>query len=193
MTLLDAVFVDFDGTLVDSEYANACAYAAALRRFGFLKKASEVNEIILGSHWSQFLPLIMGTSYTDDAGRRVAELKKNLYPAFYSKIMLNLPLISLLEVLKQTTPVIIVSNGTRGSIINILEHFNIVQIFNLVVSFDDVEKPKPDPEIYKFALEAMGASASNSIAFEDSSIGCIAAKAAGIAVIKVKNPEWVGN
>ena len=68
-----------------------------------------------------------------------------------------------------------------------------MQIFNLVVSFDDVEKPKPDPEIYKFALEAMGASASNSIAFEDSSIGCIAAKAAGIAVIKVKNPEWVGN
>ena len=127
MPLLEAVLVDFDGTLVDSELANASAYASALEEFGFLKEASEIIRVIAGRHWSQFLPIIMGEHYSVEIGKNISELKREIYPTFYAEITLNLPLLSLLETLKKTIPIAIVSNSTRESIAIVLFNYSPIQ------------------------------------------------------------------
>jgi HAD superfamily hydrolase (TIGR01509 family) len=183
MPLLEAVLVDFDGTLVDSELANARAYTSALEEFGFLKEASEIIGVIAGRHWSQFLPIIMGEHYSVEIGKNISELKREIYPTFYDEITLNLPLLSLLETLKKTIPIAIVSNSTRESILKILNFLDIEHIFDQIISADDVSRPKPEPDMYEYALKQMGVSASGSLAFEDSATGFLAAKAAGIPCI----------
>ena len=68
------------------------------------------------------------------------------------------------------------------------DHFDLIhartgfgRFFEIVVSCDDVQKTKPDPEPYLRALALTGRAAAECIAIEDSERGLIAAKAAGLA------------
>ena len=58
---------------------------------------------------------------------------------------------------------------------------------NLILAGDIVKYKKPDPEIYLMALEKSGVSAQNAFVVEDSRIGVLAGKAAGISVIATLN------
>jgi HAD superfamily hydrolase (TIGR01509 family) len=55
----------------------------------------------------------------------------------------------------------------------------------VVVSADDVEHPKPAPDLYLAACEALGAAPERSAALEDSPPGVASAAAAGMFVIAV--------
>jgi beta-phosphoglucomutase-like phosphatase (HAD superfamily) len=52
----------------------------------------------------------------------------------------------------------------------------------------DVERAKPNPDLYEEALSLLGLQPSEAIAFEDSVNGIRAAKGAGIFVVAVPNP-----
>jgi len=67
------------------------------------------------------------------------------------------------------------------------DHFDLIhartgfgRFFEVVVSCNDVQKTKPDPEPYLRALELTGRGAAECIAIEDSERGLTAAKAAGL-------------
>jgi beta-phosphoglucomutase-like phosphatase (HAD superfamily) len=51
-----------------------------------------------------------------------------------------------------------------------------------------VKAKKPDPAIYLLALEKTGLRAGECLVFEDSHIGAVAAKAAGMHVVATTNP-----
>lgn len=57
--------------------------------------------------------------------------------------------------------------------------------FDVVVTDDDVENGKPDPEPYARAAAALGVPPSRCVAIEDSPVGCASAVAAGCAVLAV--------
>ena len=58
---------------------------------------------------------------------------------------------------------------------------------DLLLAGDVVKNKKPDPEIYQMALEKSGVSSVNAFVVEDSRIGVLAGKGAGIAVIATVN------
>ena len=55
--------------------------------------------------------------------------------------------------------------------------------FDLVLSKESVERPKPDPQVYQRCLETLGIAAIHAIAIEDSDSGVEAAVAAGIKCV----------
>lgn len=55
----------------------------------------------------------------------------------------------------------------------------------LIVGGDQVQKPKPDPEIYHLLAARLGTTASECVAFEDSNAGTTAAVASGAKVVQV--------
>ena len=57
--------------------------------------------------------------------------------------------------------------------------------FDVVVSADDVEAPKPAPDLYLAACAALGAAPERAAALEDSPPGVASARAAGMFVIAV--------
>src|SRR6185437_14506151 len=57
--------------------------------------------------------------------------------------------------------------------------------FAAVVSANDVEHPKPAPDIYLEACRLLGVAAADAVALEDSPIGVASAAAAGMFVIAV--------
>ncbi|HEX5798687.1 MAG TPA: HAD-IA family hydrolase, partial [Gaiellaceae bacterium] len=66
----------------------------------------------------------------------------------------------------------------------------VAELFEVVVTADEVAEPKPSPDVYLRACELLGASPAAAIGLEDSPTGVAAARAAGLYVIGV--PSFPG-
>lgn len=77
------------------------------------------------------------------------------------------------------------SNSPRRLVDSALASAGLTEVFDAIVTSDDVEHAKPDPDIYLLACERLGVSPDETIALEDSASGVAAAKAAGLMCIGV--------
>ena len=73
----------------------------------------------------------------------------------------------------------------------ITESFGITDLFDEIVTGDDIEKGKPDPQPYLRALGKLGISGAGSIVIEDSKIGIISAQKAGCDVLAIATSHTV--
>jgi beta-phosphoglucomutase len=79
----------------------------------------------------------------------------------------------------------VVSGSARAEIEPVLEIAGILDRFSAVVSVEDIQRSKPDPEGYVLALHLLGVEAGDAAAVEDSEAGVAAAKAAGVYCVAV--------
>ena len=77
------------------------------------------------------------------------------------------------------------SNSPRFLLDDALATAGLADAFEVTVSSDDVEHPKPAPDIYLLACQRLGIEPADALALEDSPSGIAAAKAAGLACIAV--------
>jgi HAD superfamily hydrolase (TIGR01509 family) len=77
------------------------------------------------------------------------------------------------------------SNSPRYLVDDALATAGMTDVFEAIVTSDDVERAKPAPDIYLLACERLGVQPSDAVALEDSASGIAAAKAAGLTVIGV--------
>ena len=83
-------------------------------------------------------------------------------------------------------PVGLASNSSREFVERVLEMAGLGRDrFGVVVTADDVARPKPAPDLYLAACAALGADPARAAALEDSPPGVAAARAAGMYVIAV--------
>ena len=88
----------------------------------------------------------------------------------------------------------IVSGAARSEVETVLQAAGL-DVFDVIVSAEDVARGKPDPEGYLLALEQLGVRAADAVAIEDAPPGIAAAKAAGlrcVAVLGTVPPERLG-
>lgn len=81
------------------------------------------------------------------------------------------------------------SSGIKEYINLVLFKFGLVNIFNVIVSGDDVKIGKPDPETYLVTCSKLNLEPEECIVLEDATSGIEAAKRAGCKCIAVKNPN----
>ena len=62
---------------------------------------------------------------------------------------------------------------------------------DVVLSNEDVEAPKPDPEIYRVAMERLAVTPAECLIVEDNDHGLEAARASGAHVLAVASPADV--
>jgi HAD superfamily hydrolase (TIGR01509 family) len=79
------------------------------------------------------------------------------------------------------------SNSTRNFVENALREAGISDCFEAVCTADEVVHRKPDPEMYNLTLRNMHLSPADSLVFEDSPAGVVAASRADCPVIMVDN------
>jgi HAD superfamily hydrolase (TIGR01509 family) len=75
------------------------------------------------------------------------------------------------------------SNAEPANVACVLEHAGLKPFFEAVVDGDQVERPKPFPDIYLRAAELLGMAPADCVVFEDSLTGVSAALDAGTQVV----------
>ncbi|KFN02453.1 HAD family hydrolase [Bacillus clarus] len=79
------------------------------------------------------------------------------------------------------------SSSSREWVVGFLDALEIREYFEVIKTREDVEKVKPDPALYKVAIEELGIKPSEAVVFEDSLNGLEAAIAAGLKCVVVPN------
>jgi beta-phosphoglucomutase len=126
-----------------------------------------------------FADLLPG--HTPQERARFADEKEALFRHLASEME---PLGGLLDLLdwadERRLGLAVVTNAPRANLDHTLQVLKIASRFQVLVSSEDVVRGKPDPLPYLTALERLGVTASEAVAFEDSVAGLRAAKAAGL-------------
>jgi HAD superfamily hydrolase (TIGR01509 family) len=84
----------------------------------------------------------------------------------------------------------VASSSNRPLIAAVLERAGIAELFDAVVSSEEVQRGKPAPDVYLEAMRRLDAEPGHTAAIEDSSNGIRAAHAAGMRVIALPNPHY---
>lgn len=83
-------------------------------------------------------------------------------------------------------PTAVATNGEQEIVTSLLRETGLVSLFDTVVSIDDVDAPKPAPDMFLLAADRLRVEATSCLVLEDSDQGLAAAHAAGMAAIDVR-------
>lgn len=83
------------------------------------------------------------------------------------------------------------SNSIKESILICLDRLGILKFFDAIYSNEDVSMSKPYPEIYWRAMIDLKSAPEETLIFEDSPVGILAAKRSGANVYRIESPKNV--
>jgi HAD superfamily hydrolase (TIGR01509 family) len=192
----DAIVFDLSGLLVDDEPIQLQATNEALAPYGVTLSEREWIEICVGHKPGEYLPsMVRGSSSADI--ERLIRRKDMIYEKLIAGKARDLArpgALSLLRYVQNSKKgTALVTSTTRvGATMILGEHgLNVWESFDVIVTGDDVERAKPDPEIYNRVRSRLG-NVSEFLVFEDSPTGVASAKGAGMSCIAVPNRFTVG-
>lgn len=184
--LIDAVLLDMDGTLIDSERINIASLEAVLAAFGFAD-GTAIAHAMIGLATPQCEQLLR-LRYGDDvplAAINAAFLAKR-DELLGGGLTLKRGALDLLDALREAEcPMAVVTSSSRRNAEHHLTMAGVRARFDTVVTRDDVARTKPDPDLYLLAAQRLGARPQGCVAIEDSGVGIAAAYHAGAVAIMV--------
>jgi HAD superfamily hydrolase (TIGR01509 family) len=182
---LQAVLLDMDGTLVDTE---GFWWDAEVAVFGSLGHALDEawREVVVGGPMTRSAGFLIEATGADIT---LPELTVLLNDGFEERIDSVLPLMPgaarlLAELAAHEVPMALVSASHRRIIDRVLTSLG-PEHFALTVAGDEVERTKPYPDPYLLAAAGLGADPARCAVIEDTATGVAAAEAAGCHVVAV--------
>ena len=187
MNPLRAVLWDMDGTLIDSEEFHWIAWRDTMR-----KEATPITReqflVTFGQRNDSIIRQWLGAAATSRRIERIVTAKEELYRDLVRKHgMRPLPGVATwLDRLQEAGWLqAIASSAPWENIDVILEALSATHLFQAIVSAEDVNHGKPDPEVFLVAASRLGVSPAYSIVVEDAVAGVEAAHRAGMHSIGV--------
>jgi len=177
-----AYIFDFDGVLVNTMDAHFLCYKQALEEVGVSidREQFYYQAGMTGQEQIQYFADKAGVAVdAEKIYARKREIWASTKPAI-GKINCNLELLSILK--KAGCPVAIATGSSIKSVGPVIEEFNID--VDAVATADDVERGKPNPDLFLRAAEKLGVASCHCIVVEDSDVGIEAALAAGMKAIR---------
>ncbi|HLJ95747.1 MAG TPA: HAD family phosphatase [Gemmataceae bacterium] len=186
---LSAVIWDVDGTLVDTAELHFQAWLVLAGRIG--KPFARADfAATFGLRNQDIIPGIFGTHLSSRDVAELGERKEESYRAAARQhgVILLPGARALLEGLQTAGfKQAIGSSAPRKNLELILQLTQSEQYFQAVVSVEDIQRGKPDPEVFLIAANKLAVSPNHCLVLEDAVAGVRAAKAAGMKCIAVRS------
>ena len=182
---VSAIVFDCDGLLVDTEPAWTIGETAVFAENGF-DFGPEQKRLVIGKSISASTDAMADYFGRPGTGR---ELIDHLLELVEEQLLLGVvPLpgvVALLDAIGDRVPIAVASNSSRAFLNVSLKASGLLDRFTVSVSADEVEHPKPHPDVYLEAFARLGANPSLGVALEDSATGIASARASGAFVLTV--------
>ena len=131
-----------------------------------------------------FLPQI--TTNDKTILEKIHKHKKEVYSKYLNFGKVNQALVDLINNSKWAYKVALVTMASKENTYDILNKFALTEIFDLILTHNDIENSKPNPEGFLKAMKIFHAKPEECIIFEDSEVGIKAAEQTGANVFIVK-------
>ena len=180
---ISSALFDLDGTLVDSIGVHVDSHFSVLESVGAANHRYEVERLWAECNWNtDTLYRTFGTKLGIDPKTLVAAHVDDMHSRYESHVFTALPgARDLLDMLKQSeVQVAIVTSSSHPLARIALETSELNGYVDMLVSRERTETHKPHAEPYLHALNMLGASACQAVAFEDSWDGLKSALDAGL-------------
>jgi HAD superfamily hydrolase (TIGR01509 family) len=195
--MYDLIIFDLDGVLIDSKEVHYKALNMALSEVDerYTITTEEHLKIYDGLPTRKKLSLLneqkgLPNEYFDNIWQRKQEITVDLLKS----IEKNDFLIKNFELLKSKNKLLACASNSISSTVDIiLEQLGILKYFDLVLSNESVNFPKPHPEMYWKTMLEMKVFPEKTVIIEDSPIGRIAAKNSGANTMFVQNSTDLTN
>ncbi len=181
----DAVVLDLDGVLVDSEEAwDEARRELVAERGGTWKEGATHAMLGMSSpEWSAYVRDELGV---DMAPEEISDAVVERLLAGYRRGLPLLPgAVDAVRALAARWPLGLASSSNAPVIALVLEESGLDDVIRAWVSSEEVARGKPAPDVYLEAARRLGVDPARCVAVEDSSNGLRAAAAAGMAVVAV--------
>ena len=180
--MIKNIIFDFDGVLVDSEILVAKAFAKYMQNFGIDIDEKEFASFA-GKKTVQVIDILSKKYSIKDQEKfftDIMEIASNIYKKELTTVKGAYDFVGNLKF-----NMFIGSNSMKERIIDGLQRVKLDKYFKpeQVYSFDLVDNPKPDPDVYLKILEDNNLTKTETIIIEDSAVGVMAGVAANVKVI----------
>jgi HAD superfamily hydrolase (TIGR01509 family) len=190
VSVIDAVVFDLDGVLIQTEELWDEVRERLARDAGG-RYGEEEQRAMMGMsspEWSRYMQQHVGLPSSPE------EIAVEVVRQMQARYREHLPLIDgaveAVERLAARWPLGVASSSNRELIDLVLELSGLGRLFRATVSSEEVERGKPAPDVYLEACRRLGVDAAQTAAIEDSHAGIGSARAAGLRVIAIPNPEF---
>ena len=180
--MIKNIIFDFDGVLVDSEILVAKAFAKYMQNSGIDIDEKEFASLA-GKKTVQVIDILSKKYSIQDQQKfftDIMDIGSNIYKKELATVKGAYDFVRNLKL-----NMFIGSNSMKERIIDGLQRVKLDKYFKpeQVYSFDLVDNPKPDPDVYLKALEDNNLIKTETIIIEDSAVGVMAGVAANVKVI----------
>jgi beta-phosphoglucomutase len=182
---LKALLFDMDGTLVDNMHCHDQAWVKLFADEGVQIDLSTFFSKTAGMKNPPILRMFLGEDLSDEECERLAVKKESIYRDLYADERAphaGLPF--LLDACDQAG--ILLGVATSAPTVNIdfiLDGLDLRRRFQAVTGAADIERGKPEPDIYLKSAEKLGVLPQECLVFEDAPMGVESARRAGMPCI----------
>jgi HAD superfamily hydrolase (TIGR01509 family) len=187
-----AIIFDLDGVLIDSERLQYKAYSTVLASFGV-----HVTEAEYAAHW---ITAGHGAEYavtTYELPVDAAELRRLKNPVYHEMLRQDPVLMpgadAALARLGAHCALALATNSNRQDVGFVLDYFDLRRSFAVVVTREDYDLAKPNPDAYLRAAARLGVAPPSCVVVEDSYRGILAAHRAGAVALAIPNTFTLGS
>jgi HAD superfamily hydrolase (TIGR01509 family) len=185
--MIEGVIFDMDGLMFDTEPLWTDAWYVVLPEFGFPEVPPALPDAMRGSS-GEVSYRIMRSFLGEDADAPAiwARMKEEVHEMLTRGVVKKPGLDELLAFLAQhDLPMAVASSSPHDIIEMDLANGKVRDYFTYIVSGEDVDRPKPDPQVFLVSAERMGTNPARTLVLEDSLNGVRAGAAGGFVTVMV--------
>lgn len=191
MTHIHGVILDVDGTLVDSNDAQAQSWAEAMADYGYYVSPEKIRPLI-GMGGDKVLPATLGMQKDTEDGQKISARRKHI---FFQRFLPSLhPFPGAKELIQYMREhglnVAVASSAESDELRALLDLVGASDLIEEKSSSQDAPQSKPDPDIVSATLHKMSLPTNEVLMLGDTPYDIEAAGRAGIYTIALRCGGW---
>src|SRR5438874_11061040 len=157
MTHIHAVIFDVDGTLVDSNDAQARSWVDALKEFGYSVPYEKVRPLI-GMGGDKVLPETIGVQKDSEKGQQISKRRGEIFKEKYLPTIQAFPGAQKLldRMCEKGLKLAIASSAQPDELRPLLQIVGAADLIEDKTSSKDAKSSKPDPDVMQVTLQKIG-------------------------------------
>ena len=187
-TSYDGYIFDCDGTLADTMPLHYDSWLHALKLAGASFEFSwELFSSRAGMSLEHTVLELNAQFELQMDPERVAAAQREVYEIRIDQVRANPAVVRLAREANRDRPVSVASGSRLPHVERTLKAIGIRELFDVIVTPEDVARGKPAPDMFLLAAERMGVAPSHCLVVEDSELGVAAAESAGMHVLLLES------